>query len=146
MRNHHIKNFEKFNEAMFTDVFKTDYDETLKNLFNKIKLTFNLDNLIDLNDVNGTIQYNLDGVKIGVRDRTFFGMPGYNIRVDGENIESSFFLTRKIYKFLKSKRDIKYKESDKLKVDLKRKKDIENNEIRIKKEKDKIDLFKTKYK
>lgn len=148
-----INDFNTFNiktineDSMLGKIFTSDYDNILNKLFLDIKNNFNINKLIDIEDGMGTIEYTIDnGDILSVRDDTFFAIPGYTIKINNDEIDCSFLLGRKIYNFLKKKRDIKYKEQDLLKV----KKDMESkfrkNELDKQTELDKLSRFKSRYK
>lgn len=123
-----MKHLKYFNEGISDDasfigneiksIFKTDYDKLVKNLFNRIKETFNIDNLSygDTDSGYGLI-YNLEEtdseygfIKLSVVDTEFFAIPGYDLCIDGEEIKCSFLLKRSIYRFLNNKWKSKDKE------------------------------------
>ena len=138
---------EGIKDTMVGKIFTSDYDEGLNKLFLDIKNNFNDDNLIDIEDGMGTIEYTMDnGDVLSVRDDTFFSIPGYTIKINDDELDSSFLISRKIYKFLKEKRDIKYKERDLYKVNKEKEDKLRKNELNKKKELDKLSRFKSKYK
>ena len=138
---------EGIKDTMVGKIFTSDYDEGLNKLFLDIKNNFNDDNLIDIEDGMGTIEYTMDnGDVLSVRDDTFFSIPGYTIKINDDELDSSFLISRKIYKFLKEKRDIKYKERDLYKVNKEKEDKLRKNELDKKKELDKLSRFKSKYK
>ena len=95
----------------------------------------------------GTIQYIMDnGDILSVRDDTFFAIPGYTIKINDDEIDSSFLLSRKIYNFFKKKRDMKYKEEDLYNVNKEKENKLRKNELDRQKELDKLSRFKSKYK
>ena len=63
---------EGIKDTMVGKIFTSDYDGGLNKLFLDIKNNFNSDNLIDVGDGMGTIQYIMDnGDILSVRDDTF---------------------------------------------------------------------------
>jgi len=110
-----IKNWKQFNEQMksefpktigdsFKQIITSPYDEEIKKLFNDLKNEFNINNLIYPNNGIDDLKYEMNnGDIILIRDDMFFAIPGYNININGEDIEASYYLIRKIYRFLKNK-------------------------------------------
>ena len=138
---------EGIKDTMVGKIFTSDYDGGLNKLFLDIKNNFNSDNLIDVGDEMGTIQYIMDnGDILSVRDDTFFAIPGYTIKINDDEIDSSFLLSRKIYNFFKKKRDMKYKEEDLYNVNKEKENKLRKNELDRQKELDKLSRFKSKYK
>lgn len=138
---------EGIKDTMVGKIFTSDYDEGLNKLFLDIKNNFNDDNLIDIEDGMGTIEYTMDnGDVLSVRDDTFFSIPGYTIKINDDELDSSFLISRKIYNFLKKKRDIKYKERDLYKVNKEKEDKLRKIELDKQKELDKLSRFKSKYK
>lgn len=138
---------EGIKDTMVGKIFTSDYDEGLNKLFLDIKANFNDDNLIDIEDGMGTIQYKMDnGDVLSVRDDAFFSIPGYTIKINDDELNSSFLLSRKIYNFLKKKRDIKYKEKDLNKSSREKENELRKNELDKQRELDKLSRFKSKYK
>ena len=138
---------EGIKDTMVGKIFTSDYDGGLNKLFLDIKNNFNSDNLIDVGDGMGTIQYIMDnGDILSVRDDTFFAIPGYTIKINDDEIDSSFLLSRKIYNFFKKKRDMKYKEEDLYNVNKEKENKLRKNELDRQKELDKLSRFKSKYK
>lgn len=138
---------EGIKDTMVGKIFTSDYDEGLNKLFLDIKNNFNDDNLIDIEDGMGTIQYKMDnGDFLSVRDDTFFAIPGYTIKINDDELDSSFLISRKIYNFLKKKRDIKYKEKDLYRGSKEKENKLKKIELDKKRELDKLSRFKSKYK
>ena len=138
---------EGIKDTMVGKIFTSDYDGGLNKLFLDIKNNFNSDNLIDVGDEMGTIQYIMDnGDILSVRDDTFFAIPGYTIKINDDEIDSSFLLSRNIYNFFKKKRDMKYKEEDLYNVNKEKENKLRKNELDRQKELDKLSRFKSKYK
>ena len=143
-------NSKKLNEGikdtMVGKIFTSDYDEGLNKIFLDIKNNFNNDNLIDIEDGIGTIEYTMDnGDVLSVRDDTFFSIPGYTIKINDDELDSSFLISRKIYNFLKKKRDIKYKEEELYKVNKEKENNLRKIELDKQKELGKLSRFKSKY-
>jgi hypothetical protein len=117
-------NFEKFKlnegikDTMVGQIFTSNYEDIVDKIFNELKNEFDFENLIDSNDGMGSIEYRLNnGDVLTVRDDTFFGIPGHTVKINDDEIECSYLSGRKLYKYLKNKRDEKYKKSDLDKVE-----------------------------
>jgi len=104
-----LKTFEAFKDTMVGQIFTSDYEDSISKIFEEIKNTYSTNNL-SYDYGSGYIVYDLDGSKIEVRDDTFFAIPGYTIKVNGKEIECSYLLNRKIYKYLNNKWKEKEKE------------------------------------
>ena len=126
MRKHidNFKNFEKsklnegIKDTMIGQIFTSNYDNIIDKIFDELKSDFNFENLIDSNDGLGSIKYQLkNGDILTVRDDTFFAIPGYTVEINDDDVECSYLSARKLYKYLKNKRDEKYKKSDLDKVE-----------------------------
>lgn len=108
------KEFEGIENTMISQIFTSKYDNILKKIFDEMVNDYRQSNLSDAKDGLGSIKYKLkNGDIITATDDSFFAIPGYTIKINDENIECSFLIARKIYNFLKPKRDQKYKDSDK---------------------------------
>ena len=130
----HIKEYNQYNEAWFDSTSKfplfTEYDKIVRNLFNRMKATFNVENF---GDSNYSDQYiyrleetdSIEGfIEINIHEN-------FNnvivLRIDDEEIPCSLILRHKIYNFLKKK----WKNRGKLR--------------NIKRDKEKIQNFKKKF-
>lgn len=137
---------EGIKDTMIGKIFTSDYDENLNKLLSDIKNNFNDDNLIDIEDGMGTIKYTMDnGDVLSVRDDTFFSIPGYTIKINDDELDASFLISRKFYNFLKQKRDIKYKERDLYKIRKEKENKLGKIELNKQRELDKLSRFKSKY-
>ena len=128
----HLKKYDQYNESDLSfmrdeikSIFKTDYDKFVKNIFNRIKETFDPDCLSEttVDVVYPRYVYELEEtdstsgfIKIEVADTNFFAIPGYDLWIDGEEINCSFMLKRSIYKYLNKKWKPKAKEIKKADV------------------------------
>ena len=148
-----FKNFEKskinegIKDTMVGQIFTSNYEDIVNKIFRELKNEFDIENLTDNNDGLGSIEYQLkNGDVLTVRDDTFFAIPGYTVKINDDDIECSYLSARKLYKYLKNKRDEKYKKSDLDKVE----KDRINKEKEIlslnKQKEDKLKQIKDKYK
>jgi len=149
----HIYNFRKFKlnegikDTMVGQIFTSNYEDIVDKIFNELKNEFDFGNLIDSNDGMGSIEYRLKNDDVlTVRDDTFFAIPGYTVKINDDEIECSYSSGRKLYKYLKNKRDEKYKKSDLDKIE----KDEINKErgrfLLDKQKEDKLKRLKDKYK
>jgi len=148
-----FRNFEKsklnegIKDTMVGQIFTSNYEDIVNKIFNELKNEFDFENLIDSNDGMGSIEYRLkNGDVLTVRDDTFFAIPGYTVKINDDEIECSYLSGRKLYKYLKNKRDEKYRKSDLDKIEQDRiNKDKERLSLKKKKE-DKLNRLKDKYK
>lgn len=111
-----IKTFENFKNTMIGNIFTSDFDKSINDIFQEIKNDFDFNNISGgpLEKYDGFIEYNLNGTKIQVRDDTFFAIPGYTIMINDEDIKCSYLEARKMYNFLIKK----WKEKEKEDVNL----------------------------
>ncbi len=91
-------------ENLFTDIFTSDYDETIETLLKKIEIDFNEENLTSESDYE--FEYNFNGVIFLVSDDMFFAIPGYSVKIDGEDIKCSYRIARNAFRFLKKKYNV----------------------------------------
>jgi len=105
-----LKKFESFKDTMVGGIFTSDFDEEIKSIFNEIKDNYDSKNLFGspFKD-EGFIGYKLDDRTVEVRDDMFFGIPGYKIKINEINVDCSYLLNKKIYKYLNNK----WKENEK---------------------------------
>lgn len=103
-----IFKYDEFNEGLFS---RNKYDEIAIKLFNRIKEIFNIDDLNFNSDRYRYIYtYNLEEtsankgyIKVKViAERAFFG---YELKVDGENINCSRKLIRKIFNYFSNMKE-----------------------------------------
>ena len=111
-----LKTFENFKNTMVEQIFTSDYDKEIGNIFKQIQDTYSSNNIKASNDGLGTIEYNIGGTKIEVRDDAFFAIPGYTLKINGKDIDCSFILNKKIYNYLHRK--LKEKEKSKILNDI----------------------------
>lgn len=148
-----FKNFEKsklnegIKDTMVGKIFTSNYEDIVDKIFNELKNQFDFENLIDSNDGMGSIEYRLkNGDFLTVRDDTFFAIPGYTVKINDDEIECSYLSGRKLYKYLKNKRDEKYKKSDLDKVEKDRINKEKERFLLDRQKEDKLKRLKDKYK
>jgi hypothetical protein len=148
-----FRNFEKsklnegIKDTMVGQIFTSNYEYIVDKIFNELKNQFDFENLIDSNDGMGSIEYRLkNGDVLTVRDDTFFAIPGYTVKVNDDEIECSYLSGRKLYKYLKNKRDEKYKKSDLDKVEKDRTNKEKERFLLDRQKEDKLKRLKDKYK
>ncbi len=151
--NDDFRNFEEYKlnegikDTMVGQIFTSHYEDIVDKIFSELKNEFDFENLIDSNDDMGSIEYKLkNGDILTVRDDTFFAIPGYTVKINDDEIECSYLSGRKLYKYLKNKRDEKYKKSDLDKVEKYRNNKEKERLSLIKQKEDKLKRLKDRYK
>jgi hypothetical protein len=113
-----IQSFKKFNEAIFTSL----YDKQLKEIFNRIKLSFDINSLKEkgYDGYEGYEYTHIDSdytkdlvLRIKKNHADFTLVSTFNLYIDNEEINCSHILARIIYTFFNSKWLVVKKEEEK---------------------------------
>lgn len=107
----HLKEYNQFNEGIFGLFGKPNvFDKPIKSLFNRVKDIFNIDNLKFSSDDKNIFNYKLEEtdsqtgfIYIRCRERTRSESDDYYLYVDNEEIDCSYTLKKKFYKFFEMK-------------------------------------------